>query len=226
MKLHELVIDFSFFLFYNFEYNYSFRLNGDFLEHYFTNNETLKSELRTIKYQYGVDAFVFMSDNGVFSKDKIDFGSRLLVETILEEERDVGTVLDVGCGYGFMGIVLSKLFSCQGTLIDVNKRAVHLANRNCKELHVDAEAIVSDVYENVSGTFDLVVTNPPIRAGKKVVLQILSEAKQFLNPKGRLWFVIRKDQGAKSIMKLLETMYKLEVVKKEKGFYIIRANRS
>lgn len=201
-------------------------MNGDFLEHYFTNNERLKSEFRTIKYQYGPNTFVFTSDNGVFSKDKIDFGSRILAETILEQESEVEVVLDVGCGYGFIGIVLSKLLHSKGTLVDVNKRAVHLTNMNIKSIGVDAVSFVSDQYENVTGKYDIVVTNPPIRAGKKVVLSILLEAKNFLKSEGRLWFVIRKDQGAKSIIKALENSYKIEVVKKEKGFYIIKAKDS
>ncbi len=199
-------------------------MNGDFLEHYFTNNEVLKSEFRTIRYQYEDDTFVFTSDNGVFSKDKIDFGSRVLVETILQEtEEKTSTLLDVGCGYGFMGLVLSKKMQAKATLIDVNKRAVHLAQMNIKLQHATAEAFESNIYENVSGTFDMIVTNPPIRAGKSVVLKILRGAKDYLTESRNLWFVIRKDQGAKSIMKELELDYSLEVVKKEKGFYIIRA---
>lgn len=201
-------------------------MNGDFLEHYFTNNEALKSEFRTISYHYGKDTFIFTSDNGVFSKDKIDFGSRVLLETILEKEENVETILDVGCGYGFLGIVLSKLMPCKATLVDVNKRAVHLSNLNIKNNQVEATAFVSDMYENVNKIYDVVVTNPPIRAGKQVVLSILLDAKKFLKERGRLWFVIRRDQGAKSIMKALENTYTLEVVKKEKGFYIIKANKS
>lgn len=198
-------------------------MNGDFLEHYFTNNDALKSELRTIDYTYKENKFTFHSDNGVFSKDKIDFGSRVLVETILENETEAQNLLDVGCGYGFIGLVLSKVLNCHATLVDVNKRAVHLAKMNSKALSSQAEIFVSACYENVHGTYDLIVTNPPIRAGKQVVLQILLEAKQYLKERGRLWFVVRKDQGAKSIMKELESDYSLEVVKKEKGFYIIRA---
>ena len=93
----------------------------------------MKSELREIKYTYQACSFVFISDCGVFSKDKIDFGSRLLVETLLQEEKGYKNILDVGCGYGFMGIVLSKFFNLDATLIDVNKRAVHLTQMNLKK---------------------------------------------------------------------------------------------
>lgn len=201
-------------------------MNGDFLEHYFTNNESLKSELRTIEYKYKDQTFIFNSDNGVFSKNKVDFGSRVLIETVLKEnKRKVDTLLDVGCGYGFMGIVLAKILNAKPTLVDVNKRAVHLTKMNLKENKIDGETFVSDIYERVQNQFDLIITNPPIRAGKIVVLKILQEAKNHLKEEGELWFVIRKDQGAKSIIKELELEYKIEIVKKEKGFFIIKAKK-
>jgi 16S rRNA (guanine1207-N2)-methyltransferase len=199
-------------------------LNGDFLEHYFTNNKELKSELRNIKYDYDIYHFNFTSDNGVFSKDRIDFGSKNLVETFLKfNDCNVSSILDVGCGYGFMGIVLSKVLNANTTMVDVNKRAVHLTNMNIKNNKVNANCFVSDVYENVQGKYDLVITNPPIRAGKKVVYDILINARNFLNIDGSLWFVIRKEQGAKSTIKELEKYYEITIIKKVSGFYIIKA---
>ena len=107
---------------------------GDFLEHYFTNNTNLKSELRVISYENKENVFSFYSDLGVFSKDKIDYGSRTLVDTILkEEQRQNLKILDVGCGYGFIGITLSKILNSEVLMVDVNKRAVHLCERNIKE---------------------------------------------------------------------------------------------
>ena len=198
-------------------------MNGDFLEHYFTENKDLKSELRTITYTYKTNIFSFTSDNGVFSKNKIDFGSKLLVETYLKQnEREIQTILDVGCGYGFMGIVLGKILESKVTLIDINKRAIHLAEKNIKSNQIKAEAFLSNIYENVQNTYDLIITNPPIRAGKKVVYEILKNAKNYLKQNGELWFVMRKDQGAKSAMKDLETEYKIDLIEKENGFYIIR----
>ena len=197
------------------------------MEHYFTNNEALKSELRTIDYKYKEHVFNFNSDNGVFSKNKIDFGSRLLVETILErKEWNNKEILDVGCGYGFIGIVLAKVLQCKVTLVDVNKRAVHLTKMNIKENKVYAKVIESNIYENIDNQYDCIITNPPIRAGKKVVLEILLGAEKHLKEEGTLWFVIRKDQGAKSIIKELENNYKINIEKKEKGFYIMSAKKS
>lgn len=193
------------------------------MEHYFTNNNNLRSELRTIIFENEGEVFTFFSDLGVFSKDKVDFGSRVLVENILKNVKNKKTILDMGCGYGFMGIVLGKRLNANVTMVDVNQRAVHLCERNIKENKVDGKTFQSDIYENVEGKYDLIVTNPPIRAGKKVVLEILRNAKNYLAQDGELWFVIRKDQGVKSIMKLLEDLYELEVIEKEKGFYVVRA---
>ena len=194
-----------------------------FLEHYFTNNENLRSEIKTINYVNGDFSFSFFTDNGVFSKSHLDYGSKLLIESILEKEYKDKKVLDVGCGYGFIGITLSKICNFDVDMVDINKRAVHLTQMNIKENKVSAKVFESNVYDNVSSKYDLIVTNPPIRAGKKIVLEILERAKEFLNKDGCLWFVIRKDQGAKSITKELENTYNIDLVKKSKGFSIFVA---
>ncbi len=193
------------------------------MEHYFTNNPNLKSELRTIDYTYQDLNLTFYSDNGLFSKDKIDFGSRLLVETILKQENKFQHILDVGCGYGFMGITLAKAYNATVTLVDVNKRALHLTEKNIFHNHVDGKVLESNMYTNVTSTYDLIITNPPIRAGKNIVYGILDDALNYLTPNGELWFVIRKDQGAKSTIEHLNSRYLCAVVEKSKGFYIVRA---
>ena len=193
------------------------------MEHYFTNNSHLKSEIRTISYENKGIVFTFFSDLGVFSKDKIDYGSRVLVETIIHQGKKYNNILDVGCGYGFIGIVLGKLNEASVVFTDVNKRALHLSERNIKENKIKGEIVLSNAYENITETYDLIVTNPPIRAGKEVVLNIIRDARKHLKEDGELWFVIRKDQGVKSIIKCVEDIYKTEVVKKDKGFYIVRA---
>ena len=194
------------------------------MEHYFTNNQNLRSEIRKISYENKGKVFTFLSDLGVFSKDKIDYGSRLLVETILEKEtRNQLHILDVGCGYGFIGIVLSSILDSKITMVDVNKRAIHLCERNLKENKMLGKCFLSDGYEKIEEKYDIIVTNPPIRAGKNTVLKILTEAKKHLKTNGELWFVVRTDQGAKSLIKNIETDYQCEIIKKEKGFYIILA---
>lgn len=196
------------------------------LEHYFSHNPNIKSELRTIKVRFNDLDLTFCSDNGVFSKDKIDFGSRNLIDEIIKNcNHNFKTVLDVGCGYGFMGISIAKKFNCKVDMIDVNERAIHLTKKNISINKVEGRAFVSNIYENVKDKYDLIVTNPPIRAGKEVVLKILKEANLHLNPEGELWFVIRKDQGAKSVKKELENNYDCLVIAKNKGFYVIKAKK-
>ena len=196
------------------------------MEQYFTNNPNLKSELRTIIYKNEGETLTFFSDNGVFSKDKLDFGSTLLLETVFKNvNKENLNILDVGCGYGFMGISLAKFLNAQVTMCDVNKRALHLAEKNALENGVSSrvKVIESNIYQNITDIYDLIITNPPIRAGKEVVYGILDGARDRLKAKGELWFVIRKDQGAKSTIKHLSETYNVEVVTKSKGFYIIKA---
>ena len=198
------------------------------MEQYFTNNPNLKSELRTIIYKYKGYELTFYSDNGVFSKDKLDYGSNLLLDTIFKYiNKDNLKILDVGCGYGFLGVSLSKIKNAQVTMCDVNKRALHLAEKNAEANGVKdlCQVIESNMYEHITDRYDLIITNPPIRAGKEVVYGILDGARDRLKVDGELWMVIRKDQGAKSTITHLENIYNVEVVTKSKGFYIIKAKK-
>lgn len=198
------------------------------MEHYFTNNDNLKSELRDIKFSYNEYDFMFKSDNGVFSKNEVDYGSLFLVKTFLSSNNihNISNILDVGCGYGFIGIVLSKVLGVHVDMIDVNKRAVHLSKMNILSNKVDASSFISDTYSNVDKKYDLIITNPPIRAGKKVVLDILFGGLERLNHNGELWFVIRKDQGALSILKEVSSKYNSKIIEKSKGFLVMMAKKS
>ena len=187
---------------------------------YFT-NEKLPSNVRRTECVVLGRKFIFLTDNGVFSKDGLDFGSRLLLETIPLEEVG-GKILDMGCGYGVFGIVLSKLTHAYVDMVDVNLRALHLAERNIKENHVVGVSVFeSNVYENISGKYSTIVTNPPIRAGKKIVYDIVMNARDYLEEDGKLFLVIRKEQGAKSLIVDLEKLYNVKVLEKKKGFFIL-----
>jgi len=196
------------------------------LTHYFENNENLESKLRIISYIYKGWAFNFYSDIGVFSKNKIDYGSQFLLETFLKfNDSNNLSILDVGCGYGFIGICLAKILNSNVDMIDINKRAIHLTKMNVKVSNVNVKVFISNSFENVKEKYNIIITNPPIRAGKKVVLDILLGANDFLEKNGELWCVIRKDQGAKSIKKELENIYNCRIIAKSKGFYIIKCNK-
>lgn len=193
------------------------------MAHYFTDNSNLRSVLRKIDYENKGYVFTFLSDNGVFSKNKIDYASELLVNTIINNTKNCDDILDVGCGYGFIGITLSRMLNSHVTMVDVNNRAIHLALENIKKNKINGEAFNSDIYENITGKYNLIVSNPPIRAGKNTVLNILRNAKDYLKDNGVLWFVINKNQGAKSIIKELEDIYKIHIKERSKGFYVIMA---
>ena len=197
------------------------------MSHYFENDQNLRSELRKISYQYNSSFFEFNSDNGVFSKNRIDFGSKLLLETYLNEANVNVRVLDVGCGYGLIGIVVGVITNSYVDMVDVNKRAVHLANMNIKKYkEFKGQAFISDAYNNVNGLYDVIITNPPIRVGKNKVLEILEGAFDHLEDNGVLYFVIRKDQGALSIKKILEETKIVDTINKDKGYLIFRVKKS
>lgn len=191
------------------------------MSQYFTNDNNLRSEYRNIIYKYEDYSFNFTSDLGVFSKDRVDFGSKLLVENYFKYGTKKRNVLDVGCGYGFIGITISKIMDSYIDMIDVNKRAVHLANLNINNLKANALAFVSDIYSNIEKKYDVIISNPPIRAGKKVYMNIILDAINYLNDDGELWFVINKDQGAKSLIEKIKDVYNVNVLDKDKGFFVI-----
>ena len=188
---------------------------------YFTNDENLKSELRNIVYKYKDYSFNFTSDLGVFSKDKIDFGSKVLIEKYFEKGEKHKKILDVGCGYGLIGITISKIMDSEVDMIDVNKRALHLANINIKNNKANAKAFLSNIYENIKEKYDVIITNPPIRAGKSVYMNIIETGINYLTDGGELWFVMNKDHGAKTTIEKIKDVYDITVEEKCKGFFVI-----
>lgn len=193
---------------------------------YFENNENLGSEIKEISYYFRGTKIMFYADNGVFSKSGIDFGSNLLLKTV--NLSGAKNVLDVGCGYGTIGVTLAKMNpEMSVTMVDVNLRAIGLCKRAIEINRLsNAVAFESNVYENINGVFDVVVSNPPIRAGKSVVHGIILGAYNHLNDGGSMWCVIQKKQGAESAKKALKSLYKsVEVVEKDKGYEIIKATK-
>ena len=191
------------------------------MTHYFT-NDNIESNIKKILVKVRDKTFSFYTDNGVFSKRGLDFGSRSLIESILDLDIH-GNVLDIGCGYGVIGIILSSFFHGNYDLVDVNKRVIHLAKMNVSLNKVSGvNVFCSDVYSGVSKKYNFIVTNPPIRVGKEILYKFLFEAKDYLVSGGSLIFVINKDQGAKSVIKDLSLIGNVSILKKNKGFFVIK----
>lgn len=190
------------------------------MTHYFT-NDNIESNIKEILVKVKDNTFSFYTDNGVFSKRGLDFGSRSLIDTVLDMDIH-GNILDIGCGYGVIGIILSSFFHGNYDLVDVNKRAIHLAKMNVSKNKVVANVFYSDIYSDITKKYDFIITNPPIRVGKDILYKFLFGAKDYLVLGGSLIFVINKDQGAKSVIKDLSLVGKVEILNKNKGFFVIK----
>lgn len=190
------------------------------MSHYFENDSKLKSEEKLIFCKVYDKEYKFYVDNGVFSKKGLDFGTRSLLES-LDLEKITGNVLDLGCGYGPIGIILALNTNANIDMIDINKRSLKLANKNTVLNNVKVNIFESNMYEKINKKYDYIITNPPIRVGKKILYEILENAKYYLNENGHMICVIHKDQGAKTVVKMLEKHYLVKILNKNKGFYII-----
>lgn len=194
---------------------------------YFDNNENLISKKREISVLLNDTKYTFISDNGVFSKGEVDYGSIALLKVLLKQDF-TGNILDIGCGYGTIGLILAKNFpECNFLLSDVNIRACTLARENKKSFSVkNVEIIESDIFQNIDKNFDYIVTNPPIRAGKKVIYSIFEQSYHHLNQNGSLFIVIRRSHGAESAQKFIHSVFgNCELLKKDKGFYVYCATK-
>lgn len=196
-------------------------------QHYYSQQPEARHDRRSIDTVLRGRSLRFVSDAGVFSKGDIDHGSRVLIEAM--EIPDGAEVLDVGCGYGPIGIS-AALLAPKGhvTMIDINSRAVELARENARHNGASNVTVMeSDKLSAVAGQkFDVVLTNPPIRAGKSVVHEIFEQACDHLKDGGNLWIVIQKKQGAPSAVAKLESLFPVvEEMGKDKGYRIIRAQK-
>lgn len=189
---------------------------------YYTENPDAAHDIQDIRVTLLGQPFRFATDSGVFSKKMVDYGSQVLLNAL--SFRAGETLLDVGCGYGPLGISLAKVQGILPTMVDINQRALGLAQQNANQNGVVAKIFQSNIYEAVDGQFHHIISNPPIRAGKQVVHRIIEEAPAYLLPQGTLTIVIQKKQGAPSAKtKMNEIFGNVEVLKKDKGYYILRS---
>lgn len=195
-------------------------------DHYYSRTQKVESEPKYWDYTLRNKNFRFKTDNGVFSKRDVDFGSRLLIE-VFEIPNVDGPVLDVGCGYGPIGLSIAKTYPERYVhMIDVNERAVELSKANAEQNQINnVEIYESDRLVNVTKRdFAAILTNPPIRAGKHIVHDIFEQSHEHLVSQGELWIVIQKKQGAPSAIEKLKNLFNtVETIDKSKGYFIIKA---
>lgn len=196
--------------------------------HYFTDNHDLPSHPITNEFSFHGHTFHLQSDTGVFSKTEVDQGTQILLEAIMQEEIQPQSLLDLGCGYGVIAVVLGHLYpNCTVTACDINPRAISLTEQNAKANEVTVETIVSNGFEQITSSFDCIVTNPPIRAGKKVMYRMFEDAHRFLQKEGTLYVVIRRQHGAESAMKKIEEVFgNCTYIERKKGYWVLKAVRN
>jgi len=196
------------------------------MSHYFDKKPQIEHKTAEIQVRLAGQDFIFITDSGVFSRQRLDFGSELLIETVRSDVRPYGRLLDLGCGYGPVGIIMKRLSpAMEVVMCDINERALQLARGNARLNKTQfLEIIQSDAIQAVPGDFDLILTNPPIRAGKEVVYRFFTEAAARLRPDGRLYIVIQKKQGAPSAVKKLQEIFRsVEIIEHKAGYWIIRS---
>lgn len=192
---------------------------------YYAENPDSAHDIHELKVTLLGQSFTFLTDSGVFSKKMVDYGSQVLLNTLDFEKGK--TLLDLGCGYGPLGISLAKVQGVKTTMVDINNRAIDLAKQNAQKNGVEADIFQSNIYEKVNGTFDYIISNPPIRAGKQVVHTIISESINYLKVGGNLTIVIQKKQGAPSAKAKMEEVFgNVEILKRDKGYYILRSEKT
>ena len=195
---------------------------------YFTENPTSEHNERVIDYQVNGIDLKFTTDAGVFSKTRVDYGSGVLIKEMANIDFPQNNILDIGTGYGPIGLFAAKFWPDQTVdMVDINQRGLALAKENAAVNGIkNVNIYKSNVYDKVSDEpkFGLIVTNPPIRAGKSVVSNILNGAKGYLVQNGVLLVVIQKKQGEPSARKLLiKTFGNCGILKRDKGYYVLQA---
>lgn len=196
------------------------------MAHYFTDNRNLEENRKEHSFRFSGHLYTFVTDNGVFSKTEVDRGTEILLKACVNEVRP-GETLDLGCGYGVVSVVLGSLNpGLSMTAVDINPRAVELTELNCTRNNVSCRAFISDGFSEVSGMFRQVITNPPIRAGKKVIYAMFEDSFTHLQNGGSLYAVIRRKQGAESALKKMDEIFgNCDVILRDKGYWVLKSTK-
>ena len=169
------------------------------MQHYYTKDPGGEYNERKIYAVISGRKIEFVTADGVFSKDALDYGTVVLLEALYKKHETIGDLLDLGCGYGPIGISAAIITRANATMRDINSRAILLAQKNAEANGVIADIAQGDGYEGIDGTFDIIITNPPIRAGKKVYYPWVESASEYLNPGGEFWAVVQKSRAPKAL---------------------------
>ena len=190
------------------------------MEHYFSQKPKSKSELKLIGFRIGAKDFKFYTSSSVFSKRRVDKGTALLINEskIGDKER----ILDIGCGYGPVGVVISKTHpDCEVVMSDVNERALALAKKNLGLNNSEAEIVRSDLYDKIEEGFDVILSNPPQSAGKDICFTIITESINYLKKKGSLQLVARHQKGGKDLSKKMEEVFgNVSTLGRKSGYHL------
>lgn len=198
------------------------------MQHYFIDKPHTEADFFEFNDSVlGLD-LCFRSCDSIFSKNKIDDGTRALLEAVNKKCELKGFGLDLGCGLGVIAIALIKKFNLNFDMVDINNTAVKLSKENLMKNNVqkNAKVFYSDGFNEVKENYDFIITNPPIKTGKKLLFELMQGAFKHLKEKGQLLLVIRKDHGMESLKKHLSSIFgNCEIIDRNKGFYILRAEK-
>ena len=198
------------------------------MQHYFIDKKHNKEDYFTYNTIFNNKSYIFNSVDNMFSKDGLDEGTAVLLNTIIKQVDLEGDVLDLGCGIGSIGIILKNEFpNINVDMVDINNTAIELAKKNCKINNASKNNVFySNLYENIDKKYNFIVTNPPIKVGKEILFGVVSGAIEHLSDNGEIVLVIRKNHGQESMKKHMEQVFgNCEILKRDKGYYIMRSKK-
>lgn len=190
------------------------------MEHYYSEEQKSPLDLKKISQRIKGTNFDFFTSSGIFSKEKVDKGTLILVENMIIRKKS--RVLDIGCGTGVLGIAAARMFDADVVMSDINKRAAMLAKKNIKLNNVKANILQGNLYEKIKGNdFDVILANPPQTAGKEICFQLIEQSKNHLKDGGNIQLVARHNKGGKTLSKKMEDVFgNVKVIARKSGYSV------